>query len=176
MYVRLAFAVAAHLEPEILIVDEVLAVGDYAFQQKCIGKMKNVSAGEGRTILFVSHNMGVLAQLCQYGIQLEDGRVTMVGPVKEVIQAYLRSGLSRNSAIARFPRDLTKPCQYVSVEILHGDGKPGTNFSFDEPVIFQLGFRSPGACSRYRANVASPDPRRGPSAPLRRSGQRPFDY
>ena len=140
MYVRLAFAVAAHLEPEILIVDEVLAVGDYAFQQKCIGKMKNVSAGEGRTILFVSHNMGVLAQLCQYGIQLEDGRVTMVGPVKEVIQAYLRSGLSRNSAIARFPRDLAKPCQYVSVEILHGDGKPGTNFSFDEPVIFQLGF------------------------------------
>ena len=64
MYVRLAFAVAAHLEPEILIVDEVLAVGDYAFQKKCLGKMHDVAAGDGRTILFVSHNMGAMAQLC----------------------------------------------------------------------------------------------------------------
>jgi lipopolysaccharide transport system ATP-binding protein len=102
--------------------------------------MKNVSAGDGRTILFVSHNMGALTQLCQYGIQLEDGRVKMIGPVKEVVQAYLRSGLNRNAALAHFPRDLTKPCQYVSVEILHGDGRLGGNFSFDEPVVFQFGF------------------------------------
>ena len=67
MYVRLAFAVAAHLEPEILIVDEVLAVGDYGFQKKCLGKMHDVAAGHGRTILFVSHNMGALSQLCEHG-------------------------------------------------------------------------------------------------------------
>ena len=81
MYVRLAFAVAAHLEPEILIVDEVLAVGDYAFQKKCLGKMHDVASGDGRTILFVSHNMGALAQLCERGVLLEQGRVTMIGPV-----------------------------------------------------------------------------------------------
>ena len=74
MYVRLAFAVAAHLEPEILIVDEVLAVGDHAFQKKCLGKMHDVATGDGRTVLFVSHNMGSLSQLCERGIFLEQGR------------------------------------------------------------------------------------------------------
>src|SRR5215467_5533906 len=78
MYVRLAFAVAAHLEPEILIVDEVLAVGDHAFQQKCLGKMRDVSTGHGRTILFVSHNMGALAQLCEHGILLDHGQVKSI--------------------------------------------------------------------------------------------------
>ena len=92
MYVRLAFAVAAHLEPEILIVDEVLAVGDFAFQKKCLGKMQDVAAGDGRTILFVSHNMGALAQLCDRGILLEKGTVTTIGPIREVIEDYLQSG------------------------------------------------------------------------------------
>jgi lipopolysaccharide transport system ATP-binding protein len=91
MYVRLAFAVAAHLEPEILIVDEVLAVGDHAFQKKCLGKMQDVASTDGRTVLFVSHNMGALAQLCQRGVLLEQGRVTKIGPVRDVIQTYLRS-------------------------------------------------------------------------------------
>jgi lipopolysaccharide transport system ATP-binding protein len=72
MYIRLAFAVAAHLEPEILIVDEVLAVGDYEFQKKCLGKMSDVASGEGRTILFVSHKMRSLSQLCERGILLEE--------------------------------------------------------------------------------------------------------
>ena len=81
MYVRLAFAVAAHLEPEILIVDEVLAVGDAAFQKKCLGKMQDVAAGEGRTVLFVSHNMGALTQLCERGILLGEGRRSQtIGP------------------------------------------------------------------------------------------------
>ena len=92
MYVRLAFAVAAHLEPEILIVDEVLAVGDFAFQKKCLGKMHDVAAGDGRTILFVSHNMSALSQLCERGILLEKGSVTMIGPVKEVIQTLPQGG------------------------------------------------------------------------------------
>ena len=79
MYVRLAFAVAAHLEPEILIVDEVLAVGDAEFQKKCIGKMKDASAKEGRTVLFVSHNMGTINQLCKKSILLKDGQIDLIG-------------------------------------------------------------------------------------------------
>ena len=92
MYVRLAFAVAAHLEPEILIVDEVLAVGDFAFQKKCLGKMHDVAAGDGRTILFVSHNLSALAQLCERAILLEKGSVTSIGPVKDVVETLPQGG------------------------------------------------------------------------------------
>ncbi len=88
MYVRLAFAVAAHLEPEILLVDEVLAVGDIAFQRKCLGKMSSV-AGEGRTILFVSHNMGIMQQLCQRGILLQKGRIVADTSMTEAARTYL---------------------------------------------------------------------------------------
>ena len=140
MYVRLAFAVAAHLEPEILIVDEVLAVGDFAFQKKCLGKMHDVAAGAGRTILFVSHNMSALSQLCERGILLEKGSVTMIGPVKEVIQSHLKAGLDSNTAQARFPIDEHKPCQYISAEILHSDGSLCSDFSCDEPVTIRLRF------------------------------------
>lgn len=89
MYVRLAFAVAAHLEPEILVVDEVLAVGDAQFQKKCLGKMEDVSAKEGRTVLFVSHNMTAVRQLCQKGIFLQFGCVADQGPCQRVIENYL---------------------------------------------------------------------------------------
>jgi lipopolysaccharide transport system ATP-binding protein len=140
MYVRLAFAVAAHLEPEILIVDEVLAVGDHAFQKKCLGKMHDVAAGDGRTILFVSHNMGALTQLCERAIFLEDGQVKTVGLVKDVVQTYLKSGLNQSTAQAHFPRDASKPCQYTSVEILDSDGELRSDFSCDEPVIIRLRF------------------------------------
>jgi lipopolysaccharide transport system ATP-binding protein len=140
MYVRLAFAVAAHLEPEILIVDEVLAVGDHAFQKKCLGKMRDVAAGDGRTILFVSHNMSALTQLCERGVLLDAGEVKTTGPVKEVIQRYLKSGLDSNTAHARFTVDPSKPCQYLDAEILHRDGCPGSDFSCDEPVIIRLHF------------------------------------
>ena len=88
MYVRLAFAVAAHLEPEILLVDEVLAVGDAAFQAKCLAKMGDV-AKEGRTILFVSHNMAAVSALCAKGMLIDNGRVATSGPTQAVIQAYL---------------------------------------------------------------------------------------
>jgi lipopolysaccharide transport system ATP-binding protein len=93
MYVRLAFAVAAHLEPEILIVDEVLAVGDAEFQKKCMGKMGEV-AGQGRTVLFVSHNMGVIASLCQTAIWLEKNGVREVGPARPITGEYLARGAS----------------------------------------------------------------------------------
>lgn len=91
MYVRLAFAVAAHLDPEILVVDEVLAVGDAAFQRKCIGKMGEVAHQQGRAVLFVSHNMVAIGSLCARGILLEGGRVTGDGPSGAIVQQYLRS-------------------------------------------------------------------------------------
>jgi lipopolysaccharide transport system ATP-binding protein len=91
MYVRLAFAVAAHLEPEILIIDEVLAVGDMEFQKKCLGRIQEVSKGDGRTVLFVSHNMGAVAQLCDRAILLSRGTVSLSGSTREIIDSYLQS-------------------------------------------------------------------------------------
>lgn len=98
MYVRLAFAVAAHLEPEILVVDEVLAVGDAAFQKKCLGRMKEV-AGEGRTILFVSHNMEAVQKLCNTGIMLHQGKMIAEGPMDNVIRTYLEQNNAQQSAL-----------------------------------------------------------------------------
>jgi lipopolysaccharide transport system ATP-binding protein len=139
MYVRLAFAIAAHLEPEILIVDEVLAVGDYSFQKKCLGKMRDVATGDGRTVLFVSHNMGALSQLCEVGILLEEGRIRTSGPVKDVIKTYMKSGLDRNAALAQFPSDSSKPGQYRSAEILHSESSSlNTDFSCDEPITIRV--------------------------------------
>ncbi len=92
MYVRLAFAVAAHLEPEILIVDEVLAVGDAEFQKKCLGKMKDVSENDGRTVLFVSHNMEAVQNLCNRGMLLAEGKMMAVGDLRKVVNQYLSNG------------------------------------------------------------------------------------
>jgi len=89
MYVRLAFSVAAHLEPEILVVDEVLAVGDAEFQKKCLGKMQDVSYNEGRTVLFVSHNLPSIKNLCKKGLYLKDGELKQTGNIEEVIQGYI---------------------------------------------------------------------------------------
>lgn len=97
MYVRLAFAVAAHLESEILIVDEVLAVGDADFQKKCLGKMSQVTKGEGRTILFVSHNMAAIKTLCTKGILLDTGKVSYQGNIDETVLKYLGNNNASNS-------------------------------------------------------------------------------
>jgi ABC-type polysaccharide/polyol phosphate transport system ATPase subunit len=86
--VRLAFAVAAHLDPEILIVDEVLAVGDAEFQKKCLGKMGDISKNEGRTILFVSHNMGAVKSLCNRGVVLQNGKISFEGEIIPCLDAY----------------------------------------------------------------------------------------
>jgi lipopolysaccharide transport system ATP-binding protein len=98
MYVRLAFAVAAHLESEILIVDEVLAVGDAEFQKKCLGKMGDVSKGEGRTVLFVSHNMSALHQLCNKSILFENGRKVYEGNTGETIAEYIKRGVQQSAS------------------------------------------------------------------------------
>lgn len=96
MYVRLAFAVAAHLEPEILVVDEVLAVGDAEFQKKCLGKMEDVSKNEGRTVLFVSHNLSAIKTLCTNGILLVNGRISNNGDIIQVIEAYKTAMYKKN--------------------------------------------------------------------------------
>lgn len=97
MYVRLAFAVAAHLESEILIVDEVLAVGDAEFQKKCLGKMGEVSQGEGRTVLFVSHNMASVKQLCKKGIVLDKGKIGFNGQIEGAINFYKEQGIIKEN-------------------------------------------------------------------------------
>ena len=99
MYVRLAFAVAAHLESEILIVDEVLAVGDAEFQKKCLGKMGDVSKGEGRTVLFVSHNMTAVKELCNNGILLNQGQLLYTGSVSDTVAEYQKNNEKRSSYI-----------------------------------------------------------------------------
>ena len=91
MRVRLAFSVAAHLEPEILIVDEVLAVGDAAFQKKCLNKMEDVGE-QGRTVIFVSHNMAAITRLCKRGLLIGHGKLLMDGPMYKVVDAYLNDG------------------------------------------------------------------------------------
>jgi lipopolysaccharide transport system ATP-binding protein len=106
MYVRLAFAVAAHLEPEILIVDEVLAVGDAQFQKKCLGKMGEVARDSGRTILFVSHNTSALQAICRSGLWLHQGRIVQTGPIGACLSAYLGSG---NEVTLSAPANTAKP-------------------------------------------------------------------
>ena len=111
MYVRLAFAVAAHLEPEILIIDEVLAVGDAAFQKKCLGKMGDV-AKEGRTVLFVSHNMGAMTTLCKSGFLLRNGSIIKEGEIKEVVAHYLDQMKDRTG---QYHRDASKPIKKLAI-------------------------------------------------------------
>jgi lipopolysaccharide transport system ATP-binding protein len=109
MYVRLAFAVAAHLDPEILVVDEVLAVGDADFQKKALGKMKDVSGSEGRTVIFVSHSMSAVNSLCSRGVLLESGRVKMDGEVRKVVDYYLNGNLKESefgTVPADYPRNV----------------------------------------------------------------------
>jgi lipopolysaccharide transport system ATP-binding protein len=116
MYVRLAFAVAAHLDPEILIVDEVLAVGDAEFQRKCLGKMKDASAKEGKTILFVSHNMQAIRNLCHRALFLEDGKIINEGSPDKVIASYLNKEKSHN-LLQEFDHPETAPGnQYIKIK------------------------------------------------------------
>lgn len=135
MYVRLAFAVAAHLEPEILIVDEVLAVGDAAFQQKCLGKMKAVSEGSGRTVLFVSHSMQAITTLCQRAILLDGGQLAAVGPAQEMAARYLQM-LDTTAGLTTWQGNAGDDTfRLKSARIIPG---PDGLFTTDAPLRFQL--------------------------------------
>ncbi len=145
MYVRLAFAVAAHLEPEILVVDEVLAVGDSAFQKKCLGKMHDV-AGQGRTVLFVSHNMAAVSNLCQRGIVLERGCVKFDGSAKDALQIYNTSTLSAgassggaaNVIYARPGEDAPGNFSITRIEMFDPAGSPKSCVSSGDAVVFRV--------------------------------------
>lgn len=140
MQVRLAFAVAAHLEPEIMVVDEVLAVGDSAFQEKCVGKMNEV-AREGRTVLFVSHNMGAIQKLCHRTILLEEGSLVVDGPSTHVVSRYLSRGTEQNGE--RVWRDINKApgdevARLHAVRVLNQDGEVCTHFDVRDPIDIQM--------------------------------------
>ncbi len=142
MYVRLAFAVAAHLEPEILIVDEVLAVGDAQFQAKCLGKMQDVAKGGGRTVLFVSHNMAAVQSLCQRAIQLQAGKLIADGPSHPVVQSYLSSG-GHQTAVREFSDFNSAPgtegLRIKSARILAGiSGNDHATISDEIAIEFEL--------------------------------------
>lgn len=139
MYVRLAFAVAAHLEPEILIVDEVLAVGDMAFQKKCLGKMGEV-AKQGRTVLFVSHNMGSIARLCQTGMLLEQGRLLFCGSMTETIAKYTQ-GAASTSAEVSFAPDEKKKLQICAAKLLDHTGQPSTELDRLKPFTVRIDYQ-----------------------------------
>ncbi len=136
MYVRLAFAVAAHLEPEILLVDEVLAVGDAAFQKKCLGKMGDV-ATEGRTVLFVSHNMGTIQTLCQRVIWIEDGRIEMDGESELVIKAYL-DRLQKHNGFTRVLKSLNGEIEIERVIMRDKNGEITNIFRSGVPITIEI--------------------------------------
>jgi len=148
MYVRLAFAVAAHLEPEILLVDEVLAVGDMAFQKKCLGKMEDV-AKTGRTVIFVSHNMAAVTRLCQRGLLLDGGRIILDSNVLEAAGQYLNSGLG-TSAERRWTDIETSPGNAVvklrAVRVISGGGVTD-KVDIRNPVTLEMEFYN------FRENV-----------------------
>jgi lipopolysaccharide transport system ATP-binding protein len=145
MYLRLAFAVAAHLEPEILLVDEVLAVGDAAFQKKCLGRMSDV-AREGRTVLFVSHNLPSIEKLCQRVVVIDGGQVVTQGDPVACITAYLGARTEPKpavdlAAVARLDPRLTPV--FTSLDLLDGEGNPISTVGCGEPLEFHLAYSAP---------------------------------
>ena len=145
MYVRLAFAVASHLEPEILVVDEVLAVGDFAFQKKCLGKMNDVAKG-GRTVLFVSHNMAAIRSLCESAIWIDSGKIIKEGSANEVIKSYVKDQTQLFNEMSCFTeRDVkeikNKSFFFVSVEMLDIRNDRSNIYNYDDSfnLIVSLG-------------------------------------
>jgi lipopolysaccharide transport system ATP-binding protein len=149
MQVRLAFAVAAHLEPDILLVDEVLAVGDAAFQRKSLGKMSGV-AREGRTVLFVSHNMAAIQNLCTRGIVLRQGRIVFDGPTDEAIKEYL--GFLDSSAPWAFQdnpeRRGSGEIRLTGAMVTDGEGRPAQSLIAGQAATFSFPYENPGRLKR----------------------------
>jgi lipopolysaccharide transport system ATP-binding protein len=147
MYVRLAFAVAAHLEPEILIVDEVLAVGDAEFQKKCLGKMKDVSVNDGRTVLFVSHNMAAVKQLCTTGIVMRNGSIVFDGQALPAVDFYQTSHDTNSFFEHAGPLD-SAPGN-VNIRILKFEVRPltGEVIAISSGLEFELSFYN------YKENI-----------------------
>jgi len=158
MYVRLAFAVAAHLEPEILIVDEVLAVGDVRFQKKCLGKMKEAGK-EGRTVLFVSHNMGAIKTLCDRAIYLEAGTLKCLSDATIAINEYLNFGSDDVAPRVEFPENERKPIQIKSISVVNLDDQLLTAHPYDEQfkIHIELKVHSPVSGIYFAVHILDSD-------------------
>lgn len=141
MYVRLAFSVAAHLEPDILIVDEVLAVGDAEFQKKCLGKMEEVTKEQGRTILFVSHNMGAIQQLCTKCILLEKGKLKEIGDVQKITDIYMNTERKENGVNVK-NRHFMPTEIIINEAYLMRNNYISEDFSYGDPMRIQIGLNS----------------------------------
>ncbi|CAM3159856.1 ABC transporter ATP-binding protein [Kaistella daneshvariae] len=140
MYVRLAFAVAAHLESEILIVDEVLAVGDAEFQKKCLGKMGNISKGEGRTVLFVSHNMAAVKELTKSALLLSNGNLIEVGDTEQIITSYTR--LNYESTTSKWEGSLIDADSSIEIEKVEMLQNSPLGFSNQNPLVCRINLRN----------------------------------
>jgi ABC-type polysaccharide/polyol phosphate transport system ATPase subunit len=138
MYLRLAFSVAAHVEPDIVIIDEVLAVGDFQFREKCLGRMGELGRA-GRTVLFVSHDSGVVNQLCSRALWIDHGHLRDDGPTSHVLDAYLRDSV-QVGAIAEFATESSKPVRLRSIALVGATGAPLTAPRRDEPFSLQVRF------------------------------------
>ncbi|MDX1934287.1 MAG: ABC transporter ATP-binding protein [Capsulimonadales bacterium] len=159
MYVRLAFAVAAHLEPEILIVDEVLAVGDAEFQKKCVGKMQEVSHGAGRTVIVVSHNLATVRTLCDEGILLREGRVASQGPIRAVIEAYLAAAGDANGEwIRNFPLSTIPGVYLMRVRIRDASGKVRGVIPTGQAFVIEADVRATGEIPGTQVNFRLVNP------------------
>ena len=155
MYLRLAFAVAAHLDPEILVVDEVLAVGDAEFQRKCLGKMNDV-AQEGRTVLFVSHNMSAILRLTQETIVLDEGRIVVRGPTPEAVDTYLNMGLTKQGERFWNPSELPNretPFQPVALRVLSRSGEVVDTVNAGEGFSIEVEYNLKDATSGLRVGL-----------------------
>lgn len=156
MYLRLAFAVAAHLEPEILLVDEVLAVGDAAFQKKCLGKMAEV-AGAGRTVVFVSHNMAAITRFCQWGIWLDGGQVQAHGRAEEVVAQYLASGVQEVGEVTFPDQSHQAPgsdyVRLLAVRIRDKAGRITSSLDVRHPFTIEMQYRILRRASNLRVGL-----------------------
>lgn len=150
MIVRLGFAVAAHLEPEILIVDEVLAVGDAEFQKKAIGKMQDVSRNEGRTVLFVSHNMGAVAQLCDSGVVLHQGRIDHQSLIAETIKYYLQNDIKVGSYLCDGSDKVDKEAYFKRIMVVDDERNERSDFFYDEAVYILFDIQINRSESAYK--------------------------
>jgi len=151
MYVRLAFAVAAHLEPEILVVDEVLAVGDASFQTRCLSRMREISHGQGKTVLFVSHNMGAISDLCSRALLIDEGSVKLNGQPRDVVAAYFSRG-EKEFCVNLDNLERERPQRYArlrSLRLLDHRGRPATSFRMNEMLVAKISI----SCHRTMLNA-----------------------
>ena len=151
MYVRLAFAVAAHLDHEIVLVDEVLSVGDAEFQKKCLARMNQI-AGEGRTVLLVSHNLSTVNRLCERAIWVQEGTVRQRGETASVIESYMSEGIAEGGVV-RYEAAPSDVAKIRSVEVLNASGHVSPAILLDRPAYIRVGYRLNRPLNSYRVGI-----------------------